>query len=154
MIELKLPLSQKQALGAAAALIIFALGGYLLYFHAQSQSHTNEKTLVMLRQKAIDHAQVLADMQKKYDSANEALQKTNQEYEANLQIEQDCKAKQEALQAKYEALMQSNEKLKNELVDAHIKLGISNELPATGTSPAPATSTSTPTSTPPTMTHP
>lgn len=144
MSEIKLPFTQTVGMIIAAATIIIALGGYILYFNSLSRLKAQVKTVEEIKEKYSLSDKMLSDMKTKYDNVYGDMQKIMDELQTAKQRAQDCQLKLNSLENNYDALTRKNE----------LSAPATTATPPAGTAPAtPSSTTATPT-TPPTSSTP
>lgn len=127
MNEHKAPLPKYVVMLLLAVLFAFTVGGYALFYHANRMIVQKDREYQLEKEKVIHAEENYNDLKKKFDGISEEIKQVNKDYETILQKHQECKEKQEELQTKYDDLQQTNEKIKKDLRDAQIKLGITPE---------------------------
>lgn len=151
MYQIEVPFDKRTLQIAAGILIIFALGGYILYFQASSAASHAHKEIKLLEEKSKASENDRSTLQKASDTQSAALQQLQAQCDTITKEAEACAMEKANLQAQYESLQQVNQTLKESLQTPHTEITTPPTEPTTPSASSDTAPTVVPT--PPTATQ-
>ena len=102
-----LPFTEKVAKIIVGVVAVVLFGGYILYFGAKSELHSQAKDFDSLKSEYTELKSNFADIKSKYDNVSVDMKHlTDTAHDSDIKF-QECQQKLNALEAKYDALRMS-----------------------------------------------